>query len=1415
FDQFNVPSEHTANFQAPAPVDNVLGRVTGGSPSAIEGTVRVSGSDANLYLMNPAGIIFGEEARLDVPGSFNATSADGIGFEGGGEFSAEGRNQYHDLATSPNSFNFKGNNGDVVNHGNLAVPAGENLNLVGGTVESTGRLSAPGGGVNIIAVPGGDKVRIRQNGMVLELEVRGGEGLTATELPQRLTGGGDHANTLEIGEDGRVRLTNQPRGTATVRGTVAQPARIEADRLQVQGQAVLIENATIDSRGVIQQVILQGTQGSTAIVNSRINVGYSLLDRQSELRNVAGIGGLLEIMGRSVQVNQSQVNLRGSQKGQIRVEATSGNTEINHSQITIATPVLSRDQVSPLSAELNSEPGDLVLAGQLDILSPAQVVIARSDLAAYGIRIGGDFQGTGEFVTAQETIVEATSTIAAGNAWGTPLDGSGLPSDPQDPRDPFATAGRVIVWADDKTRFLGYLHNPAGFAEISGKRELDLGANWDQRINVGDLLLDPTNITITTGAGTFGDQTISNFLQNTGNLTITTAGGGTQAGDITVNGTAAINWTSANSLTLEADRSISFGNNSSITATGSGSIILEANQGVTPATGTFNGIDLTSSNVLISSNSGDITLSGKGGTVGGGGSNGIYLLSGSTIQTTSGTITLDGQGQASGFNNLGVRIEGSGTLVTAESGSITINGTGGDNNTAQNGIVIFNNAQVTSTGTGATASTIALNGTGGNATGQGFHQGIRIFNNARVSTVDGDMNLTGAGGNDPNAANQPGIYLNAALESTGAGNIILNGTGGQSSAEGYGVWVDTAGSVTATGSGTITIAGTGGSGNNTLSGILVSGDIEANTGNITLTGTGGTGTGGNNWGIGVTGGATIVSTGTGADAGTITLRGTAVSGTDNLRGVFVDNVGSLISSVDGAIDIEGTGGSGGAGNSGVVIRNGGIQATGLAPINIRGTGGTGTEQGTGVSILGGTLESVTGVINLDGQGGTANSSQGIALTNGAIVTTNSGKITFTGTGGTVGSDNVGISADDSEINTVDGNVVLTGIGGTATGENNSGIRFRASLITSTGIGTVTLTGTGSAQGSQFNNGILFRNVNAVTTPPTGIRSAIGDITLTGHGGSGPSWGIVVGEAADVLSTDTASIILTGTTVGSGSGIVTAGPAEVGGDSPTTGGDVSFFADTLTLSNATTLQGLGILTIAPATPGADFAVDFSIAPDSFAGITLGRLDTNITTVSGDTNLNAATTILGGAIDFSGSIISNDNDVTFQASRTILLNPGSSINTGAGNLSLLADQGAIPTIGAGIDLNGASLITTTGNITLNTLAAVLGQNNAQLFTGTGNITVTANTIALDSVSVQGLGILTLQPNDPAASIGIGDNVPGTFNLTATELNNIAPTFSTIEIGRTDGTGSVRVGINIDPTVALLVTIWGVAITITSGL
>src|SRR5689334_11071527 len=75
FQRFDIPSKGSVTFTGPAGLDNVIGRVTGGKTSDIEGTLASKVPGADLYLVNPAGIVFGPGARLDVPGSFHAATA--------------------------------------------------------------------------------------------------------------------------------------------------------------------------------------------------------------------------------------------------------------------------------------------------------------------------------------------------------------------------------------------------------------------------------------------------------------------------------------------------------------------------------------------------------------------------------------------------------------------------------------------------------------------------------------------------------------------------------------------------------------------------------------------------------------------------------------------------------------------------------------------------------------------------------------------------------------------------------------------------------------------------------------------------------------------------------------------------------------------------------------------------------------------------------------------------------------------------------------------------------------------------------------------------------------------------------------------------------------------------------------------
>ncbi|WP_375507330.1 filamentous hemagglutinin N-terminal domain-containing protein [uncultured Nostoc sp.] len=87
FEQFNVGAGRGAYFANPAGIENILSRVTGANRSDILGRLGILGN-ANLFLINPKGIVFGPSSSLDVQGSFLATTADAVKLGDAGLFSA-------------------------------------------------------------------------------------------------------------------------------------------------------------------------------------------------------------------------------------------------------------------------------------------------------------------------------------------------------------------------------------------------------------------------------------------------------------------------------------------------------------------------------------------------------------------------------------------------------------------------------------------------------------------------------------------------------------------------------------------------------------------------------------------------------------------------------------------------------------------------------------------------------------------------------------------------------------------------------------------------------------------------------------------------------------------------------------------------------------------------------------------------------------------------------------------------------------------------------------------------------------------------------------------------------------------------------------------------------------------------------
>ena len=78
FKEFGLTNQQIATFLTNPNIQNILTRITGGNPSYINGLIEVVGGNSNLFIMNPAGVIFGNGATLNVPADFNATTATGI-----------------------------------------------------------------------------------------------------------------------------------------------------------------------------------------------------------------------------------------------------------------------------------------------------------------------------------------------------------------------------------------------------------------------------------------------------------------------------------------------------------------------------------------------------------------------------------------------------------------------------------------------------------------------------------------------------------------------------------------------------------------------------------------------------------------------------------------------------------------------------------------------------------------------------------------------------------------------------------------------------------------------------------------------------------------------------------------------------------------------------------------------------------------------------------------------------------------------------------------------------------------------------------------------------------------------------------------------------------------------------------------
>ena len=216
FAEFNVGEGQNVYFANPEGIANIFSRVTGNDVSDIMGTLGVNGG-ADLFLINPNGIIFGENASLDVNGSFVASTADSLVFSNY-EFGATNPDAPPLLTVNmPLGLNLGNNPGSIINRSiaqnseanlGLEVSEGNNLSFVGGKIEfEGGQVTAPEGMIELGGLSTAGTVNISDDGSlnfprdVAKADVALSNGAVANV---RGAGGGNvviNASNLNLSED--------------------------------------------------------------------------------------------------------------------------------------------------------------------------------------------------------------------------------------------------------------------------------------------------------------------------------------------------------------------------------------------------------------------------------------------------------------------------------------------------------------------------------------------------------------------------------------------------------------------------------------------------------------------------------------------------------------------------------------------------------------------------------------------------------------------------------------------------------------------------------------------------------------------------------------------------------------------------------------------------------------------------------------------------------------------------------------------------------------------------------------------------------------------------------------------------------------------------------------------------------------
>ncbi len=563
FSKFNVDSGQIVLFSDPG-VTNILGRVTGDSQSNIFGTLGVSGGNANLFLLNPNGILFGPNSSLSLSGSFVATTANAIQFGNQGFFNASIQ-EIPSLTVHPSALLFTQKAGPIISQAStfgLKVREDKNLLLAGGNITiENGSLFAPGGRLELGGLDKTGSIDLNFNGdepslgfpenvtladvflldgTILNVASDGGGEITINSENLYISGSSNliagilenrgssksQAGNIVINSTGVVSIKED----SFIINDISDNGVGKAGDIYISANSLLLEEALIQSRtrgkGNAGNIFIQIVDEASFINGVIISTIGADLDG-----TVVGVGdgGNIYFTAKNILLtNLSRVATFGfglGKVGNVFVEAT-GDISLE-SDSRIGSSISAKD-LSFLSK--NSDPVVRAAVSDQAILkainTPSTVTVnARSLFLTDGGQVANFSTGTGLGVGGSIVVDTTNSVIISGFSQGTeflsqPIFFSGLDS-------------------QGVPQFVG-LPNGSGFSSglFTFARESTTGPAGNITVKTGNLLISDGGAvsTQTFNASEAGNITliVSNFTATNGGQVRSTSSGAGKAGDITL-----------------------------------------------------------------------------------------------------------------------------------------------------------------------------------------------------------------------------------------------------------------------------------------------------------------------------------------------------------------------------------------------------------------------------------------------------------------------------------------------------------------------------------------------------------------------------------------------------------------------------------------------------------------------------------------------------------------------------------------------------------------------------------------------------------------------------------------------------------------------------------------------------------------